>query len=143
MQAHRKGLRLLENGASGARELVQWETKIRSKWDAVKIMTEKYDSPGVLRSGEKVNVTVLADLAGLEPDDVAVELLYGKLNQFGKIQNGRVTEMEFLERSGSYDRFVAAIPCTYSGRHGFSVRIRPDHPLMTSRFYPYLLKWEE
>jgi len=141
--AHEVGEQLTRESFAGARILSDWRRAIKANWRNVTIRTEDYEPKGVLKAGEKVSVNVSGELAGLEPDCVAVELFFGKLDQFGKIRNGRVVRMEHVNHKAGRDNFHAAIPCSLSGRHGFAVRIRPDHELMVSKVHPYLLKWEE
>ena len=33
------------------------------------------------------------------------------------------------------------LPCAYSGRHGFALRVLPRHPDLTSPFEPRLILW--
>lgn len=143
MPAHEAGRRMTDNNFEGARDLSGWRRKIEETWGNVSVLTENFEPGGVLEAGDKVSVKVSADLAGLDPGCVAVELFFGKLDQFGKIRNGRIVRMDHVEQVDGRNDFHASIPCSLSGRHGFAARIRPDHDLMVSKVFSYLLKWED
>ena len=102
-----------------------------------------YEPSSPLEAGDTVPVTVDARLDSLKPDDVAVELYYGALNLNGNINNGKTVRMKHETGNGDKHVFKAELPCSLSGRHGFAVRIRPDHELAVDSFSPFFLKWED
>ena len=83
-------------------------------------------------------------LAALSPEDLAVELYVGHLNPAGDIVNAVSVPMKARERDRQ-DMFLfeAVTPCTRSGRHGFTVRVRPYHPDLVAPFLPNLLCWAD
>jgi starch phosphorylase len=83
------------------------------------------------------------------PEDVAVELFLGRLNPSGEIVEAESTLMKPAGRDpeGRHVFVSAGVPCSRSGLHGFTVRIRPSHPDLAAGgripFLPGLIAWAE
>jgi starch phosphorylase len=65
------------------------------------------------------------------------------VNAEDEIMDGQATPMQAV---GAYQEecclFEAtAPPCQYSGRHGYTVRVLPYHPDLTTSFVPGLIVW--
>jgi starch phosphorylase len=88
-------------------------------------------------------------LGALMPEDVAVELYLGRLDPSGDIVDAGSTLMKTAGRDpeGRYVFEAAGVPCSQSGLHGFTVRIRPSHPDLAAGgripFLPGLIAWAE
>jgi glycogen phosphorylase len=93
-------------------------------------------------------------LGNLSPADVSVQLYDGSVNAAGMIITGQAVEMQAVtdgrasgggpaggaQTAGVY-LYEGAIPCRSSGLHGYSVRIVPAHPDLSSQFEPGLITW--
>ena len=92
--------------------------------------------------GETLPVRVKADLKGVQPEDVRVELVYGPLSAEGRVEGGNSIPLEHCgQASEGVHCFEGRLPCTISGEHGFSVRILPVHKGLTHPFETGLVAW--
>jgi starch phosphorylase len=71
------------------------------------------------------------DLAGLSPDDVAVQAMYGRVDEHDQL----VAPVPVpLSPAGSGDdglpRYDGQVPLERAGSHGYTVRVLPSHPLL-------------
>jgi starch phosphorylase len=144
LEAHEQ-YRLLEAGdGARARALAAWLERIRRDWPQVRIERVEGDPTQSLPVGAMAVVRAQVHLGALSPQDVAVELYVGRLRADGDFADAEVILMRPKGDSvaGSYV-FQAEAPCTRSGLHGFTVRVRPAHSDLTSPLLPRLIRWAE
>jgi starch phosphorylase len=145
VRGHSKYLELAVDGAARARRLAAWMDRIRQEWPRVRV--EAVDSgPGAgLAVGVNARFGARVSLGALAPEDVLVELYMGRLDAEGEISGAVTTAMQ---ASGQDDRGnhlfeAAAVPCRRSGLHGYTVRVLPNHPDLSSGMTSGLIAWAQ
>ena len=135
--------RLLEaDHADRARRLAAAVMRIRGEWDNVWIERVEEGPSAAIAVSTSVRVGALIHLGSLSPEDVLVELYVGHVDTNGEIVDGLSVKMESAGRAsdGGY-RYQGATAVTQSGKHGFTIRVRPSHPDLSSAFVPGLIRW--
>jgi starch phosphorylase len=82
------------------------------------------------------------DLAGLKPEDVRVELVLGRIDSDGHLEETEVLVLPAIEQQAAAFVFGKDILPERTGRLGYALRISPNHfedPL--TRPCSSLLKW--
>jgi starch phosphorylase len=133
---------LLQDSFEGVRERVKWNSKVREAWDRVRFVETGPAPSGPVTSGVTVPVRAAVDLAGLEPEDVRVELVMGRVGASGSLEDTEVMVLPAVEKNGSVAIFAKEIVPQQTGRLGYALRISPNHyddPL--TRPCTSLLKW--
>jgi starch phosphorylase len=94
------------------------------------------------RVGQQVHIEALVDLGSLSPDDVAVQLYFGSLDDDGQLSQGDALDMS-VEKTGPDGQCLYSVdmPCRRSGKTGYTVRVIPR-----SENFPYgldlgLVRW--
>lgn len=142
VRAHSQFRSVDANHAQRARALANWLTQVRTEWPRVRIEQVKKNGAETLLVGTNMNVSARIQLAGLSPDDVAVELYVGRLNPVNEIVNPATERMRSVSNAGGgVWVFEAAASCATSGMHGFTVRVRPNHADLFAPFVPGLIAW--
>ncbi len=138
------------------RELSHWKTKVKKAWSELSIEDVEVliddgkdvynlnDKQPQLEVGCSLRVNAKVNLGSLAPDDVAVEIFYGKVDSGENIIDGDVQRMGFDQSAsdGVYSIFTGVVPCEKSGHYGFALRIMPSHPDMVDPYEPGLVLWE-
>jgi glycogen phosphorylase len=119
---------LTANGASRARRLAAWKTRVRDEWHGVHV--DRVDAEvTVAELGGQRSVDAVVSLGDLAPDDVDVQLVHGPVGQGGELTERSCTSMQ---HAGPVDdghvRYAGSLSCARAGRYGFTVRIVPRHP---------------
>lgn len=80
----------------------------------------------------------------LTPNDVAVEIVTGRVNADGDITNFFTTPMLANgQKSENNYRFEAEIhPGSHSGLYGYAIRVLPKHRELVTPFLPDMILWE-
>lgn len=138
-----RGQALAENGYSRARALAAWKERLLAAWPQVRLEAVETSVEGDLRVGQAVDVRARANLGALTPEEVRLEVYLGRLDPGGELVEAGATPMQVVkaEGPGRYLFQAEAVPCRLSGLHGFSVRVLPFHPDLSTPFLPGLIVW--
>jgi glycogen phosphorylase len=117
---------LVAEGGREARELGARIERLKRLWRHIRIDAVRRTSDDPFRVGESIDVAADVDLGDLRPEEVEVELYYGKLKTVESLAEGQVERMK-VERdlTGGKYLYSCAMECRGAGRYGFTVRIRP------------------
>lgn len=133
----------LERNAKKAKELAEWKAKAQRAWRNVRIDSVEASAADKVQVGDDMRVRARVHLGELAPEDVAVQIYHGPIDQNGNISEGEIVPMIYSDEGSksSSALFSGAIRYFKSGRHGFTVRIVPHHDDMLSPFDTGLLHW--
>ena len=142
LPAHQAHLRMLEADYNLAREKVRWNSRVREVWDRVRFVDAAaaalvagtdggpfgaHAGPGSFTSGKPLPVRAAIELAGLKPDDVRVEVVVGRVDSNGHLEETEVMTLPPVEEQGSVVVFGREIMPERTGRLGYALRVSPDH----------------
>lgn len=116
-----------------ARGLAEWKKRVRNSWGGVHVDFVEADLPDIIQLGDSVSVSARVSLGGLNPEDVQVQMILGRVGTDDAIENGQIVSLTASKQSddGSFE-FSASEKLNVSGAVGFAVRVVPHHPLMAS-----------
>jgi starch phosphorylase len=128
---------------SRAREIAVWEKRVATAWPQLKIEVRREDEAVPIHVGDSIKVSATIFPAGLTADDLRVEAFAGQLDAHGDISKPSITAMSCVGHgeNGSMTYEAVAVLFDQSGRHGYTVRVTPQHPDVTERFIPGLIAW--
>jgi starch phosphorylase len=142
--AHIQHLRAHDADFKMVRDKARWNGRVRELWDRVRFVESAPGLPhsGSVTSGKPVLVRAAIDLAGLTPDDVRVEVVMGRVDSNGYLEETEVMVLPAMEQTGHVAVFGKDIVPDRTGRVGYALRVSPNHfddPL--TRPCTSLLKW--
>jgi starch phosphorylase len=140
--AHSAHLRMRKNDYALSHEKTKWNARIREVWDRVRFVDAGTGPTGSLVSGRAVAVRAAVDLAGLGPGDVRAEVVIGRVDSNGHLEETEVIVLPFVEQQDSAAVFAKEIIPERTGRLGYALRVSPNHyddPL--TRPCASLMKW--
>jgi glycogen phosphorylase len=140
--AHQQQIRIRASDYESVREKAHWAARIRQAWDRVKFLESGPPTAGLVTSGKPLPVRATIDLAGLAPEDVRVEVVIGRVDSNGHLEDTEVMVLPAVERRGPMAVFGKDIMPERTGRLGYALRVSPNHfddPL--TRPCASLLKW--
>ena len=84
------------------------------------------------------------DLGALSPDDITVELYYGKFEDNGSLVNSDYIEMNLENHlEGNIYEYKTILTIDDGGSYGYTFRVLPKHPLLINKQDLSLIKWLE
>lgn len=122
------------DGYAGARALASWKRRVAKAWPGVGVEHVESGGEQSMRAGARLPLRVVADLGGLDPSDVAVEAVYGRVDDADDLVDP--SHLELAEAGPAEDgrlRYAGEVPLSRSGAFGYSVRVVPRHPMLAGR----------
>jgi starch phosphorylase len=139
--AARQGRRYAEDAFGGAKRVAAWKGRVRQAWTGVSI--RRLDvSTEHLRFGESLMIEVGVRLNGLDPADVAVELLLERPE--GETGRRALLHHLFVPKGAPADgeqHYTLELRPELCGMLGYRIRAYPTHPLLTHPFELGLMVW--
>lgn len=117
---------LVSTDSSEAKALSLQRTRLSSLWNSIKIETPVRKASGPFRDGDTFSVTTEVCLGELKPEEVEIELYFGRMKSIDLVTEGKVKSMRVREQIGD-GRYLyeCDIICEKSGRFGFTARAIP------------------
>ncbi|UCD64480.1 MAG: alpha-glucan family phosphorylase [Candidatus Zixiibacteriota bacterium] len=135
--------KLRENDYQLTREVTGWVQRMSRSWDNIAI--RNVDIPevgGTLYVGQKFPIKIDVALGDINPDDVAVEIVSGRLNSQEQILDYKPARAVLAggSENGVYT-FAGEVTCTESGRFGITARVIPLNENLPHTIKPKLISW--
>jgi starch phosphorylase len=142
---HERYQRLTAENSARAKALAAWVSRIRADWAQVRVERIAALAATELTVGSQIQVRAWVRLGAIPTDEVSVELYLGRLDSGGEITGGVPIPMQPAGQSpeGLCIFEAAAVPCSRSGLHGYTVRVLPSHPDEAKAFLPGLITWAD
>ncbi|MEO3760056.1 alpha-glucan family phosphorylase [Mycobacterium sp. B14F4] len=129
--------RTVEAGADGepfgaARELARFRLQATEAWPKIQITdVDSYGLPDTPLLGSELTLTATVYLAGLRPDQVAVQAVLGRVDASDSLVDPVTVPMQHTGATdGGNEIFSATAPLPIAGPVGYTVRVLPHHPLL-------------
>ncbi len=141
LPASRQGALYVENNFDNARKVAAWKAKVKKAWSGITL--KRLDTPcNRIKFGDTLHFKVAAELNGLNPEDVVVELLICHrvkhpkpcdFHHYSFQTTGTETSKEHL-----FELNLAPDLC---GKLKCHIRIYPYHPLLTHPLEMGMMLW--
>ncbi len=113
----------------GAREVAGYRARLAAAWTRVQIrdtaMSVEDGRTPLL--GGRVTVRAEVHLAGLQPSDVDVEVVVGRVDDDDELHDFMAHSMQH----GDGEHYEATVTLPHAGPAGYTVRVLPKHPLLS------------
>lgn len=127
-----------------AREIAAWKRKVSAAWDhlyVVDVQRTRIDSESIY-VGEKYKFEVTVNLAGLDANDIGVELVVAKPTIAGESVNvSYKVDMNMVETDGNVAKFALDFVPKKTGMFDVAMRIYPKNENLPYRMDFALVKW--
>jgi starch phosphorylase len=115
-----------------AKELAQWRTTVVDAWPGVKVVHVESYLDGDPQLGGVLHLRAEIELNGLRPEDVDVSAAYGRVDDEDRLTDVRTVSLAPLEISDGPSRYDGDVPLELTGAFGYTVRVLPKNPLLTT-----------
>ncbi len=141
--SYEKRTQLMKNNWEKGKTLSAWKSKIYENWSKLKFVSiEEEEKNSEFKVGNKYPIVAEVELGNLTPDDVEVQIYFGKIDN-GSVDNKGFVNMAYLPKKSKSNRFVyrGEIDCKDTGQFGFTLRILPKHEVLINPFELGLIRW--
>ncbi len=132
---------LTAEGADAAVRMGKQIERLHALWGTTRVKGVVRANPGPFRVGETIEVTAEVHLGRLTPEEVDVELYFGKMKSVDALEAGQAERMEMVKEIGDGDyMYACSIDCRMAGSYGFTARVMPRGDDWT-KFTPGRITW--
>ncbi len=125
--------RVTADGYAAAKQLAAWRIKVLGAWPAVRV--RHVESSGVGDTpelGASLSLRAEVDLAGLEPGDVDVQAVYGRVDESNGLHEVQSVPLAYAGDGDGLHRWEGTVPLERPGAFGYTVRVLPRHELLAT-----------
>ncbi|KAA9155759.1 glycosyltransferase family 1 protein [Amycolatopsis acidicola] len=116
-----------QDSYAGAKSLSEYRKRIETVWPHVKIFDTEMTAEA-LEVGSEVRLRARIDLAGLDPSEVDIQAVVGRVEDTDDLHEPMTVPMT----PGGIGEFVAVVRLPRAGSLGYTVRVLPKHPLLAT-----------
>jgi starch phosphorylase len=124
---------LMSHEGEPAKELAGWGSRVRAAWAGVRVAhVEAVGVGDAPELGQVLGVRAVIDLGGLGPDDVLVQVAFGRVDEHDDLRDPTYLELVKADRLDGQWRYDGEVPLERKGSFGYTVRVLPRHELLAS-----------
>ncbi|MFC7327778.1 alpha-glucan family phosphorylase [Marinactinospora rubrisoli] len=124
--------RLTADGLAGVHELAAWKRRVVQAWPALHVEhVEAVGSADPPQVGDELEVRATLVLGDLDPSDVRVEAVVGRIGPGDELTDPVPARLTPAAADGPLVRYTGRVPLDRAGALGCTVRVLPDHPLLS------------
>jgi starch phosphorylase len=138
LPAARAASRIAADGYAPARELAAFRSRLNAAWPSVAVLgVDASGLPDTPVVGAPMTVRAVVALGGLDPADVAVEAVVGRVDETDELGDAVTVPMKHVGpvddvATDGRERFEAVVQLPHAGLTGYTVRVLPANPLLAS-----------
>ena len=135
---------LVENDYQVVKELASWVGKIKAHWGELSVVSVESSADDSMSVGEDIEIKTTIRLGALDPKDIQVLVYHGIVDETGTLGDYEIADMDGVcEVDGSQCAYRGTISNHHSGRHGYTVCLRPHHPEYGEVSLPGYVLWSD
>ncbi len=139
-----RAIKMEENDFSIARDLSEWKKSIKKQWNSIRFLNVESGTTGSISIKSSIIVKAEIYLGNILPDDVDVQIYYGKLDSDRLIKDGELVSMSVEDNPDSKKYiYKSEISSWESGLNGFTIRVIPKHEALDCPLEEGLIHWFE
>ena len=135
---------ILENDWEEGKKYSKWKSYLIKNWKSVKFVSvSEENEKSEMKVDTTYNLNCEVELGKLSPNDVEVQIYYGKVDDRYETNANSFVVMNFDSTSedSNIHSFSGEIKCKNTGKFGYTLRILPKHELLHNSFELNLIHW--
>ncbi len=124
---------ITQQEAYPAKHLAAWKKQVQKEWPNVAVAHVESGGVESPQLGDELEVRAYVQLAGLSPDDVLVEVVFGRARNGDDLMDVVRQRLDLVSHDlGQPATFSGRVRLARSGSFGYTVRVTPRHELLAS-----------
>ncbi|MCB0732433.1 MAG: alpha-glucan family phosphorylase, partial [Ignavibacteriae bacterium] len=135
---------ILENDWEEAKKYSKWKANLLKNWKSIKFVSVSEENEKTeIKVDSTYKLICEVDLGKLTPEDVDVQIYYGKVDDRYETNANNSVTMNFDKTNSDLNlhTFSGEIKCSKTGQFGYTLRILPKHDLLHNPFELNLIHW--
>jgi starch phosphorylase len=126
-------------------EYNEWKKELYKNWKDI-IINEHDNVDNIsIDAGNNIKVKCEVTIPNISPENIEVQVYYGKIKENGMLEKIAVIPMEIYEANEEEKKYyyTAQIELTTGGNYGYTFRVMPKHKMILDSENLNLVKWIE
>ena len=135
---------ILENDWEEGKKFSKWKSNVFKNWKSIKFVSiSEENEKSEMKVDSTYKLTCEVDLGKLIPEDVEVQIYYGKVDDRYLTNANNFVVMNFVktDQETNIHTFSGQIKCQNTGNFGYTLRVLPKHELLHNPFELNLVHW--
>lgn len=141
LPAMRRQHALAQDGLAQSIARSHQKDRLRAAWPGVRFVEVRRDGDGPLSPGEPLRLSATVALGGLQPADVQVQALLGRIDDDGLMQQASCLGLNHTGEDNGLAHYALQQPTDVCGGFGVALRVVPGGELMQGVTEPGLIRW--
>lgn len=121
---------LVGSDFAGARDFARYRQRVEEAWPGVRVSHVESLGAATPELGTGLAIRAVVDLAGLDPGEVAVQAVHGRVGTTDELESPATVELAAAGELDGTWRYEGRLPLERTGPYGYTVRVLPYHRLM-------------
>ena len=135
---------IMENNWEEGKNYTKWKTNLFNNWNGIKFISiSEENEKNQMQVNDSYKIVTEVDLGKLTPEDVEVQIYYGKVDDKYDTKANNYEVMKYIKTNEDVNihMFEGEIKCSATGNFGYTLRILPKHKLLHNPFELNLIHW--
>ncbi|GAB6181666.1 alpha-glucan family phosphorylase [Desulfotomaculum defluvii] len=142
LKAAIRGLAFEANQCQMADHVHKFKNNLTNNWHQISFRSVQVDQPQALLAGNEISVKAEVYLGSNKPEDIIVEVVYGKVSDHG-LEATSLIPMNIKQTVSENTYLYETKIVLKMGTSGYTVRIRPKNDFFAQIYELPLVKWAE
>ena len=120
-----------------------WKQELYNNWDDIKITQENNMDNITIDAGNNIEVKCKVQLPNISPENVEVQVYYGKIEENGVVDDITIIpmKMQSSDEENKIYEYIAKVNLKNGGNYGYTFRVMPKHAMILDSENLNLVKW--
>ena len=120
-----------------------WKQELYNNWEDIKITQENNMDNITIDAGNNIEVKCKVQLPNILPENVEVQVYYGKIEENGVVDDITIIpmKMQSSDEENKIYEYIAKVNLKNGGNYGYTFRVMPKHAMILDSENLNLVKW--
>lgn len=120
-----------------------WKQELYNNWDDIKITQDNNLDNITIDAGNNIEVKCKVELPNVLPDNIEVQVYYGKIEENGVVDDITIIPMKMKSSDveNKIYEYIAKVNLKNGGNYGYTFRVMPKHEMLLDSANLNLVKW--
>ena len=120
-----------------------WKQELYNNWEDIKITQENNMDNITIDAGNNIEVKCKVQLPNISPENVEVQVYYGKIEENGVVDDITIIpmKMQSSDEENKIYEYIAKVNLKNGGNYGYTFRVMPKHAMILDSENLNLVKW--
>jgi starch phosphorylase len=131
-----------ENGQGRAKAALEWRSRVRRSWDAVRVLQSSNEPLVAVPKGEDMTIRADVNLGTLNPGEVKVQALVGRMGGNRELVDFEVIDLIHVGKDDGFEKYERRLLVSEAGHRGYTIRVVPHHTDVQVPGELNLVRWQ-